>query len=371
MDELIKITDLTGRYNISARALRYYEDMGLINSVRSGEYAFRMYDGQAVKRLEQVLILRKLNVGIKDIRRVFSSSGTDAVLEVLGKKINDIDEEVALLHELKSIVVEFIRQIKQADFSKDSDVKLLYEKAKEIETQLTGAEYNGNPSPAHRLNEIADKLEEKAVSRLTIPDNILKRLLHNVYFILGDGAEAADELSRRYGIFVYHTCDHRSKHSQNADPRYQPGLCRFEENIPDYFSQDPEYAMTREREIVHDYTPMVIMDLIQLAAAHERVICENDIDIESILPIVTNAIMISNSTGLDGFIGRFEDNIRGRAVSDGEKERLIAKVKAVWGNGKPENPRDINPYGIKQIFTDSGSAASHTADIIADYFNFQ
>jgi hypothetical protein len=78
----------------------------------------------------------------------------------------------------------------------------------------------------HRLFKVAEKLEERAVSKLQIPDNILKRLLENVYFILGDGAAVADELGRRNGIFVYHTCDYRYQHSQNDDPRFQPGYFR-------------------------------------------------------------------------------------------------------------------------------------------------
>lgn len=65
---------------------------------------------------------------------------------MLGKKVGDIDEEISLLHELKEIVLDFIRQIEKADFGKDSDVKLLYEKAKEIKTQLVNVDYNGNPA---------------------------------------------------------------------------------------------------------------------------------------------------------------------------------------------------------------------------------
>ena len=58
MNELIKITDMTGCYGISARTLRYYEDIGLIASTRSEDYAYRLYDEAAVQRLEQILILR-------------------------------------------------------------------------------------------------------------------------------------------------------------------------------------------------------------------------------------------------------------------------------------------------------------------------
>lgn len=136
MAELLKIREVSSRYDISARALRYYEDMGLIKSTRSAEYAYRLYDQQAVKRLEQILILRKLNISIKDIQLIFQSAGTEILLEVLEKKTKDIDDEVALLSDLKNIILEFIGQIRQADFGRDADVKRLYEKQQQSKTTL-------------------------------------------------------------------------------------------------------------------------------------------------------------------------------------------------------------------------------------------
>ena len=367
MNELVKIKELSSKYNISARTLRYYEDMGLISSIRKDDYAYRLYDESAVKRLEQILILRKLNINIKDIQRVFAASGSDVVLEVLAKKVDDIDEEVALLHELKEIVISFIRQIEQADFSKDSDVKLLYDKAKEIETQFINVEYVGNPSPVHRLFEVTEKLEEKAVSRLLIPDNVLKRMLQNVYFIWGDGAAVADELGRKYGLYVYHTCENRFKHFQNADSQFQPGLCRIVGDL-DFFMQDPEDAMQRENEIIHDFTPMVIMDLIQLTAKHEKVICENDIDIDSIIQFVTHAVTISNFGPLDDFIDRYKNEICRRDISKDEKERLIHSVNTLKANPRNFAWRETSQYGVKQIIWDDNSTVEQTADIIAAYF---
>lgn len=161
MDKLVKIRDISTRYDISARTLRYYEDMGLIASTRSEDYAYRMYDDTAVRRLEQILILRKLNISIKDIQRVFSAAGSDVVLEVLDKKVQNIDDEVALLHELKSIILDFISEIGQINFADNSDIKLLYDKAKEIETQLISVDYIGKPSNINRLIEITEKLDKK------------------------------------------------------------------------------------------------------------------------------------------------------------------------------------------------------------------
>ena len=170
MSNLFKIKDVSSKYDITARTLRYYEDMGLLHSTRSDDYAYRMYDEKAVRRLEQILILRKLNISIKDIQRVFKASSSDVVLEVLGKKVQNIDEEVALLHELKEIVLGFIDEIEQVNFSDNSDIKLLYNKAKEIEKRLISIDYIGKPSKINRLLEITQRLDKK------IPDIMVVRI---------------------------------------------------------------------------------------------------------------------------------------------------------------------------------------------------
>ena len=170
MNELIKVRDITMKYDISSRTLTYYEDIGLISSTRSGDYAYRMYDEEAVKRLEQVLILRKLNISIRDIKRIFDTPGSSAVLEVLGKKTQNIDEEIALLYELKGIITDFIREIESVNFANNADVKLLYDKAREIETQFANVDYIGKPSNIGRLIEITEKLDKQ------VPDVMIVKI---------------------------------------------------------------------------------------------------------------------------------------------------------------------------------------------------
>lgn len=195
MNKLIKISEVSEKYAITTRSLRYYEDMGLINSIRKDDYAYRLYDKAAIKRLEQILILRRLNISIKDIKRIFSIPGSNIVLEVLDKKINDIDEEVTLLHELKEVVLEFIRQIKDADFSEESNVKMLYEKAKEIENHFITADYNGNTANVNRLLEVTEKLSIK-------PEIVKKRSYSYLIFNLkskNDVIEACELYCKAFG----------------------------------------------------------------------------------------------------------------------------------------------------------------------------
>ena len=219
MNELIKVRDISLKYDISTRALKYYEDMGLITSTKSDEYAYRMYDKEAIKRLEQILILRKLNISIKDIQRIFSTAGSEVVLEVLNKKVENIDEDVSLLHELKEIILEFIREIERLSFAENSDIKLLYDKAKEIETHLINVDYIGKPSNsnASHLLAVAEKLERKpdilivemppcrmvTSGFLNMESDITHRKFDSMWMRLG--SRIADKINPR--DFMYHDAE--------------------------------------------------------------------------------------------------------------------------------------------------------------------
>lgn len=89
---------------------------------------------------------------------------------MLGKKVDSIDEEVALLHELKIIVLDFIKDFESVNFSSNQEVKQLYSKAKEIEMQISNVDYTAKPSSVNRLIEITDKLDKK------VPDVMVVRV---------------------------------------------------------------------------------------------------------------------------------------------------------------------------------------------------
>jgi len=160
MSKLIKISEVALKYDISTRALRYYEEAGLVDSVRMEDYAYRLYDDKAIKRIEQILILRKLGIAIKDIKKIFLSNSVEVLLDVLGNKVKEIDDEVTLLHELKEIVVTFIKQLEKCDLKVDTDIKLLYEKATAIEERLNETKDESKDSSMEKLLEVSEKLEK-------------------------------------------------------------------------------------------------------------------------------------------------------------------------------------------------------------------
>ncbi|MCL2604672.1 MAG: MerR family transcriptional regulator [Defluviitaleaceae bacterium] len=137
MNELTKIKEVSNLFNVTTRTLRFYEKMGLIKSTRDESSGYRLYDETALARLRQILILRKMNISIGDIGKIFASHNSYTVLSVLDKKVDDIDNDIALLYELKELILEFIQQMRKIDFHNEADVKTLFDKAVEIESSLT------------------------------------------------------------------------------------------------------------------------------------------------------------------------------------------------------------------------------------------
>ena len=82
MEERMDIAAVAKRYRISARTLRYYEEAGLLASHRKPHSQYREYDTTQCKRLEVVLLLRRLSFSIKEIADMLkpSENGTPFVV---------------------------------------------------------------------------------------------------------------------------------------------------------------------------------------------------------------------------------------------------------------------------------------------------
>jgi DNA-binding transcriptional MerR regulator len=65
-----KLAKLAG---ISTRALRYYDEIGLLRPARINSSGYRIYGREEVNRLQQVLFYRELGLGLKEIKRIMDS----------------------------------------------------------------------------------------------------------------------------------------------------------------------------------------------------------------------------------------------------------------------------------------------------------
>lgn len=136
--ELVKITELTGMLGITSRSLRYYEQAGLIRSVRPDSGKYRYYDAANIERLRQILVLRKMQIPVKDILRIYESEDMSVVVETF----------------VSRIVNDFLATMTRNGITKISALPLLYES---MEKQLDSLENNRTGS-YKELASISDRL---------------------------------------------------------------------------------------------------------------------------------------------------------------------------------------------------------------------
>jgi len=90
------ISTVCEQYGLTPRAVRFYEDRGLVQSGRD-RFNCRKYDAQARARLEQIAAYRQAGLSIEDILEIFALAGEDGSVQrecatrKLKAKLQDLD----------------------------------------------------------------------------------------------------------------------------------------------------------------------------------------------------------------------------------------------------------------------------------------
>jgi len=109
--ESITISQLTKMCNFSTRMLRYYEQIGLLSSRRTAGYAYRIYDAHAVMRLQQIILLRKLRIPLKQISRIFDNPDAETICAVFAQSIQECTDEITALTTMRRILEDFVSKL--------------------------------------------------------------------------------------------------------------------------------------------------------------------------------------------------------------------------------------------------------------------
>jgi len=115
------IAEVCARTGLSARTLRYYEEIGLLPDVRRSEGGRRVYGPDALERLGFIQRLKALGLSLAEIRElnaVYAIGGsTEALLgrlhELLGQHLEDVDRRLTALADLRSELVRYRAHVEE------------------------------------------------------------------------------------------------------------------------------------------------------------------------------------------------------------------------------------------------------------------
>lgn len=74
MKTVQEVSNLTG---VSVRTLHYYDQIGLLKPTKVTESGYRLYDVEALERLQHIMLFRELQFPLKDIKNIIQSSDFD------------------------------------------------------------------------------------------------------------------------------------------------------------------------------------------------------------------------------------------------------------------------------------------------------
>lgn len=113
--EVIAIGDLAKSLGVTTRTLRYWEEVGIIESEERADGANRGYSPYFVRRIKFIMKLKELGLTIKEMQDLYVAYGeakqTDRLIpqlvQVLDKHIKMVDEKVARLASLRKDIAEY------------------------------------------------------------------------------------------------------------------------------------------------------------------------------------------------------------------------------------------------------------------------
>jgi DNA-binding transcriptional MerR regulator len=118
-EEAVSIGDLAKEYALTTRTLRYWEEVGIIESVQRMDGATRGYTPYYVRRIKFILKLKELGLTIKEMQDLYVAYGdakeTDRMIprliEILDRHIDKVDEKMAQLASLRKEIVYYRQNI--------------------------------------------------------------------------------------------------------------------------------------------------------------------------------------------------------------------------------------------------------------------
>lgn len=119
IEEIVPIGELANSLGITARTLRYWEEVGIIESVPRIDGATRGYTPYYVRRIRFILKLKEFGLTIKEMQDLYVAYGEakqtermiPRLVEILDEHINSVDEKMARLGSLRKDMVEYRQKI--------------------------------------------------------------------------------------------------------------------------------------------------------------------------------------------------------------------------------------------------------------------
>jgi len=114
-EQITPIGDLAISLGLTTRTIRYWEEVGIIESVQRSDGATRGFTPYYVRRIKFIIKLKELGLTIKEMQDLYTAYGeakqtermVPRLVEILDEHLDKVDEKMAKLASLRSDIVSY------------------------------------------------------------------------------------------------------------------------------------------------------------------------------------------------------------------------------------------------------------------------
>jgi MerR family transcriptional regulator, Zn(II)-responsive regulator of zntA len=115
--QVMQIGELANSAGVSVRAVRYYEELGLIQPASHSQGGFRLYGEECLKRLRVINFLKEMGLSLGEIQRIFfakrlqgGNKGAVRYLQgVFSEKLSLVNTKIETLNRMKAEITNALK----------------------------------------------------------------------------------------------------------------------------------------------------------------------------------------------------------------------------------------------------------------------
>ncbi len=237
--DLVPIQQVAAVAGVSSRTLRYYDDIGLLPPAATGDGGVRMYGQDELLRLQRILLMRELDLGLTAIREVLDER-TPQVEALREHRLQVIDKREQL-DRLVATLDRTVAALEQGSDMNSAEIFEGFDAAKQAEHEAELVERYG-PQVQTNIDESRRRVNTMTRDRAIEISNGFASVEVALTQLLQMGAGADDErvqalIAQHYAVVA---------HFWTPDAQTYAGLGQMYVDSPDfrarYDSYDPGLA---------------------------------------------------------------------------------------------------------------------------------
>lgn len=109
IDNKLTVGQIAQKYGVTARTIRHYEAIGILDSTRDQESNYRLYGDAEVNRIDQIMLLKDMGFTLKEISTIITSDGNkQSIIRIIKNRLNNLTKKSSLFHQCIDLLAEFL-----------------------------------------------------------------------------------------------------------------------------------------------------------------------------------------------------------------------------------------------------------------------